>query len=415
MRAGLRRGHRTGVAATEATAAEIHGEAFPMKRNAQAASIFIVLAGAWSSLAHADRLSTLGALRNLCGAKVAALGRALFPPAPATIPRLVSAIPEVPEEQLAIYSATPLGARVRFRVGTEPIEGVVASVNFSKVSLHTETGSQEFLLSGVRETTVVDSEPFISDDLAATIAENAPTDRRLRQYLAFQRLSDAHWKELSVGFSEPLAAFRALDRRSRTKRLHELATSVDAVARRAMGTNDYALHFNSKGAPGHQYVESGGIRATEGDSELGFSGGCFERGFVLTSSSERAPGPKTVFYYDSGRSGLGHYTLGVRSQSVSNLTSHHYVMAFDAKAIVAEKRGNAYHNSLFPAVQFPQLPSNGIGVVYERDFLLPPLLLKADVPRRLGHPTLTHEEQSLAALLHLEALLNDPALPKPRG
>jgi hypothetical protein len=371
-------------------------------------AIALCFALAWTSpSAHADSLARWA---RLCVALI--VGQPSSPPAPAT-PLPPSPIAEVPPSSLDRFAETPLGARVRLHpvgnaTGSTPVEGIAVALDFRTLRLAVDGTTREVPWETVTRVEVL--EPTLTGDASPTmlVEQERGADRRRRQYLAFQRRSEAHWNRVAETFGTALERFRALDKHARQARLGALADQVDEAFAQLTGNRSYGLHFNSKGAAGFEYVESGGIRATRGDSMLSVTAMSYGIGaFSLASAleSKPAPAPNTVFYY---RSSLGRYVLAVEPRTATTRSPGHYVMAFDPEAIIASGHGKAYRNASYPAVEFPRLHVDGIGVRYETDFLLPPLLLNTDVPRRVGRVGLAKDEQQLASLLHLLSLFADP-------
>ncbi len=357
----------------------------------------LVASHGWSMTADARR----SRVTEFCVRLVSGIGRALLPkPLPPAQILAPSPIPEIPAVDLQLYAATPHGADVEIIVGNQRFQGVVIAATYQWVQIHGVNDAIRW--SDVSSVRVLSTEPQITPDVAATIRSGEKRDARLRRYLAFQKLNDLHWESLAEYFDGDLEEFRALDDAARRKRLLSLATQLDSTVRAMTGLERYGLHFNSNFAPGHQYVSTGGILATPGDSTAppDYMG--------LGIPMPRGPVPNTVFYYPMKERGLGHYVLTVRPNSSTTRSVGHYAMLFDPQGILNARRGLHYSNESAPAVEFRQLDGTRIGARYDDDFLLPPILVNTDVPRRVGQETLSTHEQLLATLLHLNVLLCDP-------
>lgn len=342
----------------------------------------------------------LPGLGGLCKVVIAGLGKLTFRvrSAPAE-PLDPTAISEVPVDELERFATTPLGAAVTLVTQNgQTIQGLTVDVGFRQVRVVTEQGDVDVPWRNVAEAYVAST--ALTPEFAERVQRAAALDRRRRAYLEFQELSEEHWRRVREPFAAELEQFRVSDLSTRNARLAQLAAEVDALVVRLTGHEQYALHFNSKGAASYQYIEAGGILATEGDAILPM-----HIDFDRVGPFISPPRAITVFYH-SGQ-GLGSYTLGKAPNVATTRAAGHYVMAFDAEGIFASRRGNRFSNGVYPAVEYPRLRANQIGVRYDSDFLLPPVLVMADVPRRVGHGTLSHEEQTLAQLLQLASLFAD--------
>lgn len=319
-------------------------------------------------------------------------------------------LPEVSTRNLRLYADTPVGALVRLTATDgQETTGIAVHVNYETVTLRLPDRALTLSWNVIARVTAVDEHPVALEQefpgVTTEIRRGAAAHSRLEHYAAFQRLSETHWGRIRPEVLKRLPEFRASGWLfGKGQKAAELHAEVNAAVSALVGANDFALHYNMHGGTGFQFADAGGIRATLGDSIV--SGwAAMDRSIIGNSQHVYRP---TVFYYSSTRTTVGGFAAKLTSYRASPSRRSVYLLLFDPHRIVEEKRGEPYSNLSANALSFPRLAPDGIGVRYE-DLLLPPLLIGADVDKRLRLSGLSSWEKTFATLLHLKSLLSDPA------
>lgn len=344
---------------------------------------------------------------RLCARMVTQAARA-FAPAPEN-PLPPSAIAEIAPEVLELYAATPHGALVEIhRKNGEIVSGVTVLVGFQAVKMMDGPTTWTIPFSEVEKVVVLSTSPTLLRDVTNEIIANQEAEARRRGYLRFQKLSDAHWEKLAQLFPPKLESFREKTWRQRRREIASLAAEVDASIVELTGVKHYGLHYNMHGGAGYQFVQSGGIKASSGDAVTLGAIVSLSRGAALPGAHNMPP---TVFYYSRSESrGLGYWATSLYPGRTTHRSTGTYAMLFDVNAIIDSGRAERYSNGAEIAISFAATSDDGFRGVRYDDLLLPPMQIMADVPRRLGVASLTEQEQTLATLLHLKALLADRTL-----
>lgn len=319
---------------------------------------------------------------------------------------------DVPPHGLRVLPNIEIGDSVRLQVGkAQHVEGVILSANFEALTLGTVQNGKPTKLSvklkKIRdieflEKTEVDPAQFNVSEAVFAQAKRLLTYRK--NYIEFLKLD--FWEQIKAPVETEIAKLRQLpDKQARQEYLHKTGQEIMTRIMSALGAKDLGFHFNLNGGSGHQYVDRGGIRISRGDITVvytnGLSGSTAEKIFLFRASKHSL---YEILGSSNPKMALGGGRMG-DTLNVFAIESKYTESAVKEGGIYAQNDISFDFDPAWAAKQSFNLIGGGlVGMPYSQ-YAVPPLRVFTRTRKRLDAGRLSRDEETLATMRYLEAVL----------
>ncbi len=288
-----------------------------------------------------------------------------------------------------------VGTPVEFTYRGERRRGVVLDVTAKSLLVVVEgkKAPQQLALRRISEVSVLPGPA----DLGSLSAEHGLDVGMLKSRLAARRayarfLRKDHWAERKDAIQAEVASLRSLGSKQAVPAyVRGAGEDILARVREKHGTANVGFHYNLHGGQAEEYVEGGGIHATMGDIALNY-----------TMHGDTA---HKVYFFQSAMRQL-YDILDERHPNLYSSRMGHVLNVFRLDSAVLQKalQDGAASNFTTISIDFDRAKLEGIR--YET-YLAPPLDVFNGVSRKVGL-RLSRDEETLAVMRYLEAVLLDP-------